>query len=507
MASRQALIPIPKNRGVEPDDVNALYHILNGAYSNTRGSATETATRGLGMAVKLWGYDGRMPSGLINTTDYALDVRNRETTAQRAAAFRRADNKIVFEVRGGLPYGVVDTSALTSPTQVMVFDQPAGGVLGGAYPNPSFALASEYYRRYPKEIVAWYGSSATTLVGGNLELTAMPGWVLCLGQTVTMRDGSILTVPNMADRYPFGLGGTHATLGTTIGNSLAGQAAISIAHTHGQTDHTHQTASHTHTLGSHSHTTPAHAHSLNSHTHTVASHTHDLAHAHTLPDHGHGIGSHTHTLSHTHDLASHTHTDGSHNHGLSNHSHSMQAHTHSTSISLSTGGPSPVNGLATAGGVNLPQADHTHNVSGTFPSGGPSSGSTGTPSSNSTDTQTASSTGSPSNNTSGGASSTQTTSANPLTSLTTDGITSSPSIPLVGGPSGAAAPATGTPSPTTTSGADGNGTSGGSSASSDGSGALTTSAGTTSSVNTGTASVATINATPPSLGWWWVLKL
>lgn len=286
MPSRIQLTPLSANKTPTADDVNLIYHILNGTYSNTRGSYTETNTRGYGMSVQFTNYDGRLSSGLIDVAKYALEVRNRESTAQKTFAARRADNKIVFSVEGGLAYAVKDTDSGTTPTQVIVHGTPAGGVLSGTYPNPS---GTEYNTIYPTMIVAWYGDATTTLIGGNWELINAPGWVICDGSSVTLRNGtSGFATPDMRDRLPIGAGTSVAYKGTT-GNSWTALASVSIAHGHTITGHTH---------------TIAHNHGLNSHTHSPGFHTH------TINDHAHGQNGHTHTMDHGHALSGVAQTNG-----------------------------------------------------------------------------------------------------------------------------------------------------------------------------------------------------
>src|SRR5688572_14434598 len=92
MPSRNILAPLNTGKPPTAEDVNLLYRLINGYYDSRKGH---------GMPVRLTAFDGRMSTGLVDTTSYALDVRNRETTTQRTAAFRRADNLVVAEVVGG----------------------------------------------------------------------------------------------------------------------------------------------------------------------------------------------------------------------------------------------------------------------------------------------------------------------------------------------------------------------------------------------------------------------
>jgi hypothetical protein len=286
MPSKVQLTPLSTNKAPTAEDMNAVYHILNGTYSNTRGAYTETNTRGYGMSVQLTSFDGRMASGLIDVSRYALEVRNRETGTQKTFAARRADNKVVFSVEGGLAYAVKDTDSGTSPTQVIVHGTPAGGILTGTYPNPSFA-SPEYSTIYPTMIVAWYGDATTVLIGGNNELANAPGWVICNGATVTLRSGGLLATPDMRDRLPIGAGSSIAYK-ATAGNTWTALASTTIAHTHTLADHAHAM--------NHSHTMSAHVHNMTDHLHTGGDHTHGMnAHTHTGPSHQHTGPSHVHS--------------------------------------------------------------------------------------------------------------------------------------------------------------------------------------------------------------------
>jgi hypothetical protein len=516
MPSRATLLPIPKTRKVEADDVNAIYAILNGSYSNTRGPITETTTRGLGMSVKLTGFDGKMSTGLIDTASYALDVRNREGTQQRALAVRNAANKIVFEVRGGLPYAVIDTLNGTPTTQVMAFTQPAGGVLSGTYPNPGFYLSTEYFRVYPKMIVPWFGSIATTLIGGNLELQAAPGWVLCNGATVTMRDGSSVTVPNMTNRFAYGAGGDQA-IGATFGNSLATLAALATSHVHTGAVHTHShDHTHTHTIAAHDHTLNSHTHDLNNHYHDLGFHTHNFTYVHThdLSAHTHDIHFHFHDISHTHQYV-HTHNTGAHTHDLSSHNHgpntlfivSGAGTTNTDAVNVST-----INNPASGGSpIPVSLSGHRH----TFPNAnlGVGGGVTAGPSTNTTDATA----GFGPTTTTNTQSATTTTTQSPATSGFTNANpepTGAPSSNTTGAvsPSSSGTTAnnavqnTGIPQPTNSSGLPSTANTSQQPISSTISQSSATDSTTSSVSNTGSAGP-TLNATPTGLALYWIFKL
>ena len=368
MPSNTIFSILSKNKTPEVEDINIIYRLLNGDYDTRRGH---------GMPVRLTAFDGRYSDGSVDLVRYALEVRNREPTLQKALAVRNAANAIVMEVSGGLLKAVDPDSATPSTTaQVIVHGTPAGGVLGGTYPEPDFYLAEEYFRTFPKMIMLWTGSDATTLVSGNLELTNCPGWVLCHGQTVTMRDLSSFTVPDMRDRMAIGVA-TVTPVKTVAGSTWGSLASVSFGHTHPMPHthnytHTHTLSAHTHTIATHTHTINLHSHSQTSHTHNMKLHTHAPgSHTHDMSSHTHGLNGHTHGLNaHTHDLAQHTHPIGSHTHGLAGHTHtSTNGHDHSLSAHVHT-----MNGH-----THPLTASHIHDV-GTHSHG--AGGSTGGSSSN-----------------------------------------------------------------------------------------------------------------------------
>jgi hypothetical protein len=340
MPSRSGIPLLSGKDSVTAEDINILYRLVGGLFDSQKGH---------GMAIKFTAFDGQLPTGLVDTANYALEIRNREPTRQKAFAVRNASNKVIVACEDGVLKAVKDNLSATTPTQVIVQGTPAGGILSGTFPNPG---GTEYSQLYPTMCLLWFGSNLTSvrddLHGGtNVEVLVCPGWVFCSGQTVKMRDGSTLVVPNMADRLPIGVGAVAK--GATAGNPWSGASTLSIAHTHSvvMSAHVHN-VQHTH----------LHAHSSSS---LVAA------------DHLHGTGSYA-TVDHAHGAAGlftvdHLHSNGSlvaasHVHG----SFSLTV-TGTSGISATVGGS-----VQSGSGSSADPVGHTHNV-GSYDVGGTTDGS------------------------------------------------------------------------------------------------------------------------------------
>ena len=512
MPSRRQLNIISNTRAASVDDINAIYHVLNGSYSNASGVSAANALRGHGMSVQLTGYDGRLTSpdgvlGSLDTTRYALEVRNRESTARRTAAFRDYDNTVVAEVRAGYLRAIDTASSVSTAAPVIVSGTLAGGVLTGTYPNPSFSATSLELLLKPTMIVAWYGAYTVTArtdggPGYNNEVTDAPGWVFCDGSfygvntNVRLRAGGTIVPPNMANTLPIGAG-TIAHQGTG-GTAWASLASVSTpAHNHGFT-HEHSGPSHDHGLNSHTHGFTA------THQHTTPTHSHTLsAHIHNQTTHVHSIGSHTHSgssLAYSH-VHSHKHSTSAHQHGLAAHNHDSGTYELTNKTTGAAQASNPFYDEDETGSTHITaDTSHYHIMNDGDVKGVSSDGHYTSGGSDFTAT---------SNNTSPADTGIE-ASATP-SSTSWSGTTSTPSADNTGGISGSAGD-TSTPSPdytdTSGSGVSGlvsPGTSDGAVGSTAAGGTATTTAQSNNSTTSQTSS--TFNAQPPVRAWYWIMKL
>ena len=191
MASRDALKLVDTNKPVTHLDINPIISTLSGGYDTERG---------LSAPARLTGFDAILPDG-TTSTEYSVQIKNRDVTDQRAAVVYDADNTERFKIdhatvwskqNGGSTFGEVIGAASTLNIVTTTNGSSNTGVLGGGA-TPGLL---DFYANRLKGIqggAAWYTPGTMDLTtGGTVSGAFTAASLTASSGNITATSGNII---------------------------------------------------------------------------------------------------------------------------------------------------------------------------------------------------------------------------------------------------------------------------------------------------------------------------